>query len=96
MPDTHYATSECRSPETRIANRTNNPYRVRMHTDTSPTAWTLATLALAVMTLTAIGGTALVTTTWDTAIDAPQTAMTTIGDTWNTVTTWITQEAIRG
>lgn len=67
-----------------------------MHTDTSPTGWTLALLALAVMTLTAIGGTALVTTTWHTAIDAPQTAMTTIGDTWTTVTTWITQEAIRG
>lgn len=67
-----------------------------MHTDTSPTGWTLALLALAVMTLTAIGGTALVTTTWHAAIDAPQTAMTTIGDTWTTVTTWITQEAIRG
>lgn len=96
MPDTHYATPECRSPETRIANRTNNPYRVRMHTDTSPTAWTLATLALAVMTLTAIGGTALVTTTWHAAIDAPQTAMTTIGDTWTTVTTWITEEINHG
>lgn len=67
-----------------------------MDTDTSPTNWTLAFAALAVMTLTAIGGTALVTTTWDTAIDAPQTAMTTIGDTWNTITTWITQQATHG
>lgn len=67
-----------------------------MHTDTSPTGWTLALLALAVMTLTAIGGTALLTTTWDAAIDAPQTAMTGIGDTWTTVTTWIAQQVTHG
>lgn len=63
----------------------------RMHTDTSPTGWTLALLALAVMIITAIGGTTLLTHTWDTAIDTPQTAMAAIHDTWTTTITWISE-----